>query len=274
MGRINMELPAGVEKLLIQGIDFIFMLLPQPSPEPDKLKNCKVVSHRGEHDNITVYENTIPAFDSALEQGVWGIEFDVRWTLDFQPVVAHDPDLKRVFGIDTSIAEIEFDELRSLCPQVPLLSEVVERYSRKIHFMIELKEEPYPDPTRLNAIFKDCFSSLQPGRDYHLMTLAPDMFDLITFAPPSSFIPIARLNMSSFSRLALAKNYRGVAGHYLLLTRTILEKHREKGQQVGTGYPASKNCLFREVNRGVEWIFSNKAGKLMTIISRLTKSEL
>ena len=102
------------------------------------------------------------------------------------------------------------------------------------------------------------------------MTLTPDMFDLITFAPPSTFIPIAMLNMSSFSRLALDKKYRGVAGHDLLLTGAILEKHRENGQQVGTGYPASRNCLFREVNRGVEWIFSNNAGELMAIINRLT----
>jgi len=267
-----MELPAGIEKTLIRCIDFIFMVLPRHSPGPDKLQACKIVSHRGEHDNLTVYENTIPAFDSALEQDVWGIEFDVRWTRDLQPVVAHDPDLKRVFGIDISIAEVRFNELRSRCPQVPLLSEVVERYGRKMHFMIELKEEPYPDPARQNTIFKDCFASLQPQKDYHLMTLTPTMFDLITFAPPSSFIPIAMLNMASFSELALEKNYRGVAGRYLLLTSAILEKHRQNGQQVGTGYPASRNCLWREVNRGVEWIFSNNAGKLMTIISRLTKS--
>ena len=269
-----MKLPAGIEKALIRCIDFIFMLLPRQAPAPDKLKACKIVSHRGEHDNITVCENTIAAFDRALEQGIWGIEFDVRWTRDLQPVVVHDPDLERVFGIETTVAEVEFDELRSLCPQVPLLSEVVTKYGRKIHFMIELKKESYRDPARQNAIFKDLFSSLQPGNDYHLMTLAPEMFDLITFAPPSSFIPIAMLNMSKFSSLALGKNYRGVAGHYLLLTNTILKKHHKKGQQVGTGYPASKNCLFREVNRGVEWIFSNNAGKLMTIISRLTKSEL
>ena len=259
---------------MMRCIDFIFMLLPRQSPGPDKLKACKIVSHRGEHDNLTVFENTIPAFDRALEQGVWGIEFDVRWTRDLQPVVAHDADLKRVFGIDTSIAEVEFDELRSLCPQVPLLSEVVTKYGHKMHLMLELKEESYPDPERQNAIFQDCFSFLQPAKDYHLMTLTPDMFDLITFAPPSSFIPIAMLNMPSFSRLALAKNYRGVAGHYLLLTHAILKKHHQNGQMVGTGYPASKNCLFREVNRGVEWVFSNKAGKLMAIISRLSKSEL
>ena len=154
-----MELPAGMEKALIRCIDFIFMLLPRQSPGPEKLKACKIVSHRGEHDNITLYENTTAAFDSALEQGVWGIEFDVRWTLDFQPVVAHDPDLKRVFGIDTSIAEVEFDELRALCPEVPLLSEVITKYGRKMHFMIELKEEPYPDPARQNAVDPDTLGS-------------------------------------------------------------------------------------------------------------------
>ena len=262
-----MGLPAGIEKILIQCTDFVFSLLPRPSPGPDKLKACKIISHRGEHDNIAVFENTIAAFDNALEEGVWGIEFDVRWTRDLRPVVAHDPDLKRVFGDPTTIAAIEFGELRSQCPDVPLLSEVVERYGQKMHFMIEIKEEPYPDPDRQNAIFNDCFSSLQPQRDYHLMSLSPDMFDLITFVPPSTFIPVAMLNMSSFSRLALEKKYRGVAGHYLLLTSAILKQHHRKGQPVGTGYPASKNCLFREVNRGVEWIFSNNAGELMRIIN-------
>jgi glycerophosphoryl diester phosphodiesterase len=263
-----MELPAGIEKVLLQCIDFIFMHWPQRSPGPDQLRACKIVSHRGEHDNLSVYENTIAAFDSAFEQGIWGIEFDVRWTRDLQPVVVHDPDLERVFGIETTVAEVEFDELRSLCPQVPLLSEVVATYGKKMHFMIELKAEIYPDPDRQNAIFKDCFSSLQPGTDYHLMSLAPEMFDLITFVSASTFIPIALLNMSKLSELALEKNYGGVAGHYLLLSNAVLKKHDRKDQRTGTGYPGSKNCLFREVNRGVEWIFSNNAGELQGIINR------
>ena len=265
-----MELPAGIEKGLLQGIDFIFMLLPRHSPDPEKLRACKIISHRGEHDNLTIYENTLAAFDRALAQGTWGIEFDLRWTRDLQPVVAHDPDLKRVFGIEITIAAVTFDELRSKCPQVPLLSEVIARYGKKMHFMIELKEETYPDPARQNAIFKDCFSSLQPRTDYHLMSLNPEMFDLITFVAASAFIPIAMLNMSRLSRLALEKNYGGVAGHYLLLTNAILKKHHQNGQLTGSGYPGSKYCLFREVNRGVEWIFSNNAGELQAIIDGLT----
>ena len=95
------------------------------------------------------------------------------------------------------------------------------------------------------------------------------MFDLITFVPASTFIPIVTLNMSRFSKLALEKEYCGVAGHYLLLTDAILKKHHQNSQLVGSGYPGSKNCLFREINRGVEWIFSNNAGELQTIINGL-----
>ena len=54
--------------------------------------------------------------------------------------------------------------------------------------MIEIKAENYPDPERQNDIFKDCFSSLEPRMDYHLMSLTPKMFDLITFVPAATLI--------------------------------------------------------------------------------------
>ena len=96
------------------------------------------------------------------------------------------------------------------------------------------------------------------------------MFDLITFVPASTFIPIATLNLPQISELALAKGYHGVAGHYSLLKNKMLARHHKKDQKVGTGYPGSKNCLFREINRNVEWIFSNNAGELQSIINKLT----
>ena len=268
---MKIKLTEKAEKVLIDCIDFFFRLWPQPFPGYDRLKACKIISHRGEHDNSMIFENTIEAFDLAYEKGVWGIEFDVRWTKDLHPVVIHDPDLKRVFGIDLTIGEVTADELRSRCPAVPSFEKIIERYAKKLHFMIEIKTETYPDPVRQNGIFKDCLSSLEQRIDYHLMTLTPKMFDLITFVPASTFIPIATLNMFQLSELALEKDYCGVAGHYLLLNKAKLVKHRKKGQHVGTGYPASKNCLFREINRGVEWIFSNNAGELQEIANRLTK---
>ena len=58
----------------------------------------------------------------------------------------------------------------------------------------------------------------------------------------------------------------------LLLNNKKLAKHRKRGQQVGTGYPGSKNCLFREINRGVEWIFSNNASELQSIIRKIIET--
>jgi glycerophosphoryl diester phosphodiesterase len=266
---MEIKLRESFERVLIGCIDSFFMLWPQPFPGHGRLKACKIVSHRGEHDNSMIFENTIDAFDLAYEKGVWGIEFDVRWTKDLYPVVIHDADLKRVFGIDLSIGDVTWDELKLRCPAIPSLPDVIEKYGKKLHLMTEIKAETYPDPGRQNDILKECFSFLEPRGDYHLMSLSPDMLDLITFVPASTLIPIATLNIAQLSDMALEKDYCGVAGHYLLLNNTILAKHHKMGQHVGTGYPASKNCLFREINRGVEWIFSNKAAELQGIANKL-----
>ena len=259
---------SGVERI----IDGFYKLWPQPFPGIERLKNCKIISHRGEHNNQSVFENTLPAFDRACDAGVWGIEFDIRWTIDLKPVVVHDADLKRVFDIDFTVGDVSLEMLRAHCPQIPTLAEVIQRYGHKVHLMVEIKEENYPDPGRQNRILRDCFASLEPQDDYHLISLTPDMFDLITFAPASAFMPIAVWHVSRFSNLALEKNMRGLAGHYFLLNHAILSKHRATGQKVGTGYPASENCLFRELNRGVEWIFSNNAAELQAIVRRHTEA--
>jgi len=46
-------------------------------------------------------------------------------------------------------------------------------------------------------------------------------------------------------------------------------------KKIGVGYPKSKNNLFREINRGVEWIFSNDAVEVSGILqTELKKAQL
>ena len=263
-----MKLLSYVENGLERVIDGLYKLWPQPFPGNERLRNCKIISHRGEFDNQSVFENTLSAFENARTAGVWGVEFDLRWTRDLAPVVVHDPDLKRLFNIDLKIGDLEMAVLRAHCPQVPTLSEVIHKFGGRIHLMVEIKEEVYPDPARQNKILQDCFAALRPQADYHLISLTPQMFDLISFVPASTFMPIAQWNYTRLSELALDKKMRGLAGHYFLLNNSILSKHLANGQKVGTGYPGSKNCLFREINRGVEWIISNNAAELQAIVRR------
>jgi glycerophosphoryl diester phosphodiesterase len=267
-----MKIFSSLETHLRQVLDNFYARRPQPVPRIEHLQQCRIVSHRGHYDNQRVFENTIAAFDQAKNEGVWGIEFDLRWTRDLQPVVIHDADLHRVFGSDFEVRQSTLAELKSECPLVPSLDEMIQRYGKKMHLMIEIKAERYPDPVQQNQILKNLFSSLEPEKDYHLLTLTPEMFNLIAFAPKSAFILIARFNFFQLSKLAIEQNYTGLAGHYLFLTASRLKKHWKSQQKVGTGYINSKNCLFRELNRGVEWIFSDNAVELQQIVNRLLQN--
>jgi glycerophosphoryl diester phosphodiesterase len=230
------------------------------------------VAHRGEHHHRTVPENTLAAFDAAYAAGVWGIECDLRWTQDLQPVVSHDHDCRRLFGARVALRDVTWSELRDRFPLIPSLREVIQRYGKRLHLMVELKDEPYPDPPRQSGLLAELFADLQPARDYHLISLNPTMFRHCEFVPPHALLPIAEANLRELSDLAIERGYAGIAGHYLLLTRARIRRHQGFQQQVGTGFVASRNCLYRELRRGVDWIFSDCAAWLQGICRDLVTS--
>jgi len=84
-------------------------------------KNCQpmfnsekpiVFGHRGSPDLIT--ENTIPSFQKAIDQGVDGLEFDIRLSKDKQIVVFHDSNLKRLSDRSETVSELSLTELQSI----------------------------------------------------------------------------------------------------------------------------------------------------------------
>jgi glycerophosphoryl diester phosphodiesterase len=261
-----------IESLLQLLADIVYATIPQPRPQKSSLFNCKIVSHRGEHDNKKVRENTIAAFDRILEQGVWGIEFDIHWTKDLQPVVIHDSDCRRIFGSTLEVSMVTLEELQNSIPEIPSLDQVVQRYGKKIHLMIELKQEKFPDPqcqqTRLEAIF----CSLEAGTDFHILALAPSLFELVGFLPDRALLAVAELNVREISEIALQQNYTGFSGQYLLISDSRIRKHAGRNQKTGTGFVRSRYCFYRELNRGVEWIFTNHALKLRKIQQELLNS--
>ena len=80
-----------IEKSFKRLADGVFAVLPRPVPNIEGLRGCKIISHRGEHDNRQVFENTLAAFDRVRDGGVWGIELDIRWTKDLQPLCFMTP---------------------------------------------------------------------------------------------------------------------------------------------------------------------------------------
>jgi glycerophosphoryl diester phosphodiesterase len=269
---LNMTTRYWIEKLFHWVVDHWFAHKRQAMPLLERLENCKIISHRGEHDNRHIFENTLQAFDVVKNNGIWGLEFDVRWTKDRQPVVIHDIDTGRVFGQKVTIRQLTKSELISDFPLIPALEDVIQTYGKKLHLLVELKTEAHANHVHQNRVLADLFSPLEPGIDFHIISMAPEVLDTINFVPTTTLLPVAKLNPKKLSDLVIQKNYGGILAQYLILNDTLLRRHQNLGHHTGTGYIGSKYCLFRELNRQVEWLFSNNATEIRTIRNSLLGS--
>lgn len=72
----------------------------------------RVIAHRG--GDARFPENTLEAVRDSFAAGADLVEVDVRFTRDEVPVVSHDPDLRRLFGVDRAVAETTVKEFRAL----------------------------------------------------------------------------------------------------------------------------------------------------------------
>jgi len=260
-----------LERVAQKLADIWFLLLPRRRPSLQVIQNCKIISHRGEHDNRQVRENTMAAFTRVAAAGGWGIEFDVRWTRDLQPVVIHDSSTARVFGIELEVAAVDLHELRQQVPEVPMLEEVVACFGGKTHLMVELKRDELGAVASRAGRLREIFAPLTATEDYHFLALQLDLFELVKFVGDQACLPVAELNLGAFSREVLSRDLAGVCGQYLLLNQALIRRHHQQGKKLGTGFIASRFCLYRELNRGVDWIFTNHALKLGAIRQELLK---
>lgn len=110
-----------------------------PRPRPRPTRRVLVIAHRGAWDPEP--QNSIAAFERALELGADGIELDVRRTADGRLVVVHDQRI----GV-TPVARLTAEQLRDrLSPgQAPDLDEVLAALAPLRALVdIELKEDGY-----------------------------------------------------------------------------------------------------------------------------------
>jgi len=103
-----------------------------------------VVAHRGA--SATFPENTLEAFDAAVETGAGAVEFDVRLSADGVPVVVHDPHVARISTGQGLVHELTAAELQALeMPRggrIPTLREVLDLLSGRCGINVEVKNIP------------------------------------------------------------------------------------------------------------------------------------
>jgi glycerophosphoryl diester phosphodiesterase len=106
------------------------------------------IAHRG----ASAYEpeNTLRAFDRAIEMGATMLELDVHLSLDGHPVIIHDADLSRTASGTGRVVDMTLDQIKRFDvgqgERVPTLSEVIELVRGRAELYIELKGQHTPGP--------------------------------------------------------------------------------------------------------------------------------
>ena len=143
-----------------------------------------LVAHRGNAEEFP--ENTLPAFESALDLGVTRLELDVQLSADRQPLVVHDDNLMRCAGLDISVLDRGWSELADASVgepsrfgqrfpdvKIPQLTEVAElaKQNPQIQLFVELKR----------ASIRRFGADLMLDRVYRALQQVRDQVILISF---------------------------------------------------------------------------------------------
>ena len=136
--------------LVTCGVAAVYLLFPQTQPLQSVLglADPVITYHRGYSSRAP--ENTMAAFEAALEHGSPRIELDVQMTADGVAVVTHDTSLRRCTGRNENIYDLTCNEVRKLDAghwfgqkytgaKVPTLEEVLDLCKGKIQLNIEIK---------------------------------------------------------------------------------------------------------------------------------------
>lgn len=133
-----------------------------------------LLGHRGTcSPSHSVRENTLPAFDLALQHGCDGFEFDVRLTGDGRALVCHDPKFAGISIVKASAAQLQM---------LPRLEDVLARYAKRAFLDIELKVRG------LESHVLSALSEHRPERGYVVSSFLSDV--LIELRARSGSVPL------------------------------------------------------------------------------------
>lgn len=247
-----------------------------------------IIGHRGA--SAVAPENTLAAFQQAIEDGADGLEFDVRLARDGVPVVIHDPTLNRTGRVNATVEAMTSIELakvdvgswfdmrlrrapsrdRSL-EHIAKLADVLE-YLQDFEgpIFIELKCENDNVDELTAAVCRDLeFSPLMPRaivKSFKLQviprakTLSPRVKTAALFAP--QIMTILRKE-KHLVEIAAEFGADELSVHYSLATRKLMEKAGKRGLPVNVWTTDRPRWIKRAIKLGIRSIITNDPARMI-----------
>lgn len=222
------------------------------------------IAHRG----AKAYEpeNTLQAFQKALDLNSDGIELDVHLSSDEQIIVIHDETIDRTTNGKGLVNSFSLAELKSFLIegkyQIPTLNEVFDLVDKKCLINIELKG--LATPNKVVALIEEYISE----KNWNYNNFIISSFDWNMLQETSNLnpnIPIGVLTEEDLSKaLAFAEKIKAKAIHpdFQLLNTENVSEMQKKGFLVLPWTVNSKEDIQKVKNYKVNGIISDNPDKI------------
>jgi len=199
-------------------------------------------------------ENSLSAFDLALEHGCDGFECDVRLTADGRAIICHDPTLA---GMD--VARNTCTEIYRRAGGPPCLEHVLARFASRAFLDIELKV------AGLESAVSTCLQENPPRRGYVVSSFFPDVVvATATRGLVTGFICDTQRELARWTALPC----EFVIPHHKLVDRRLVEEIHSGGRKVLVWTVNDERQMRRLAEWGVEGIISDDTALLARTFSQ------
>jgi glycerophosphoryl diester phosphodiesterase len=207
-----------------------------------------LLGHRGARGSASVSENTVAAFDLALEHGCDGFEFDLRLTADGSAVVCHDARFAGIAVARTAAARVR---------RLPRFEDVLARYSERGFLDIELKV-----PGLAESVIA-AIGERPPKRGYVLSSFLPEV--LIELRNSDHSLPLGFI----YDRKKQRQRWRElpvdyVIPHHSMVTRELTDQVHDAGKKLFVWTVNGKASMLRFAGWTVDGIISDKTELLVS----------
>jgi len=239
-----------------------------------------VIAHRG--DSTQAPENTLPAFQKAIDAGADMVEFDVQLTSDGVPVIFHDATLDKHSNGFGLLSDFPIEKVRSLDAgmwfskefageKIPLLSEVLELAKGRILLNIEIKPESVTENTETGIEHRVC-------EQVHLLGIQEQVlissFDYRVLKRVKNINPAIKTGLlynrkksGGSSPVELVQSYGAFSFHcsrWQIRKKWIMEC-RNIGVPIYVYTVNGKRSMRSMIKKGADGIFSDKPERLKKV---------
>lgn len=237
------------------------------------LKKPLIIAHRGASDIAP--ENTLKAFQMAIELEADYIEFDVRCSADGELVIMHDNCTLRTTKKLKWINRMNLEEIRSLNAgeneTIPTLSDLIKGTKRKVNYMCEIKVRGIIDNVikllaENNLLDSTILISFKHDELLHIQTRYPHL-------KVGAIVPTAYGWLTNwFSKkqtITKAKHnqFYAINPHHMILNKNYVRLAHNQNLKVFPWTVNSHKSINRVIKLEVDGILTNHIKKTKEILS-------